>query len=163
MGKIFLALVLLGTLGLADTLVLTDGTVLDGRLAGVSATTLSFVLAGAPSVFPLERVSRITLDFAADPKPRVDQRQWSRALSQVQREFLTCRNIREGLVAAGLVFLGFGQWLNSRGYGLFGNMLTAFGGISVLWGLGMPRPGCEVPAARLRALLYIGLEHGWLY
>lgn len=163
MRKVLLALALFGLLGLADTLVLTDGTVLEGRLSGVTATALSFSTSGGVLTFPLERVSRISLDFEADPKPRLAERTWSRALGQVQREFWTCRYMRQGLVVAGLAFIGFGQWLNSLGYGVFGNMLTALGGLSILWGLSMPQPGCEVLAARLRALLYIGLEHGWLY
>ncbi len=163
MGKVLLALVALGFVGLADTLVLSDGTTFEGRLSGVTSTTLSFTTASGIMTWPLEKVSRISLDFGADPKARVDQRAWSRALGQVQREFWTCRYMRQGLVLAGFVFIGFGQWLNYLGYGVFGNMLTAFGGISILWGLSMPQPGCEIPAARLRTLLYIGLEHNWLY
>ncbi len=163
MRKVLLALALFGLVGWADTLVRTDGTVLEGRLSGVTATTLSFSTPGGVWTFPLEEVSRISLDFGADPKPRLEQRAWSRALGQVQREFWTCRYMRHGLVLAGLAFIGFGQWLSSLGYGVFGNMLTALGGLSILWGLSMPQPGCEVPAARLRTLLYIGLEHGWLY
>lgn len=163
MVKLFLALTLLGLLGWADTLVLTDETVLEGRLVGLTATTLSFSVGGIPQVLPLERVTRITLDLRSDPRPRVEERQWSRALGQAQRAFLTCRYLRQGLVLAGFAFVGFGQWLNVLGYEVFGNMLTAFGGISFLWGVSMPPPGCEVPAGRLRALLYIGLEHGWLY
>jgi len=163
MWKFFVAFVLLGFVGLADTLVLTDGTTLDGRLSGVTATTLSFSTATGVVTLPLEKVSRISLDFGSDPKPRMDQRIWARALGQVQREFWTCRYIRQGLVIAGLTFIAFGQWLNFLGYGMFGNMLTAFGGLSILWGLSMPQPGCETVAARLRTLLYIGLEHNWLY
>lgn len=163
MRKVILALAFLSVAGLADTLVLMDGTTLTGRLSGLTASTLSFTTATGAVTIPLEEVNRITLDFKGDPKPRLDQRLWSRVLGQVQREFLTCRYIRPGLVFGGLIFIGFGQWLNFLGYGLFGNMLTAFGGLSILWGLSMPQPGCEIPAARLRTLLYIGLEHGWLY
>lgn len=163
MWKALLALAFLGLMGFADTVVLTDGTVLTGRVSGVTATTLSFTLATGVVSFPLEQVNRITLDFSSDPTPRLDRRHWSRALGQVQREFFACRYVRDGLVVAGLAFIGFGQWLCYVGYNLFGNMLTAFGGISILWGLSMPAPGCETPASRLRALLYLGLEHGWLY
>ncbi|MCS7240610.1 MAG: hypothetical protein NZ651_05130 [Candidatus Bipolaricaulota bacterium] len=163
MGKALLALAILGVIGLADTLVLTDGTVLEGRVSGVTATTISFTLASGAVSFPLEKVTRVTLDFSGDPTPRMERRQWSRVLGQVQREFFACRYLQEGLVVAGLAFIGFGQWLNFLGYNLFGNMLTAFGGISILWGLSMPAPGCETPASRLRTLLYLGLEHGWLY
>lgn len=163
MWKVVVVLSFLGVLGLADTLVLRDGTVLEGRLSGISPTELSFVAAGEAVRVRLEEVSRIALDLAADPKARVDRRAWSRALGQAQREFWNCRNLRPGVVLAGLVFIGFGQFLNALGHEPFGHLLTAVGGLAVLFGLSMPAPGCDVPAARLRALLYIGLEHGWLY
>lgn len=163
MGKVVLALILLGFLGWADTLVLTDGTVWEGRLMGATAEDLSFSSEVGTIRVPLEKVHRILLDFGADPKPRMEEKAWSRALGQLQREFFNCRYFRHGLVLAGLALIGFGQWLNFLGYDIFGNMITTLGGIGILWGLTMPKPGCEVPAARLRTLLWIGLEHGWLY
>ncbi len=163
MGKVLVFLSLVSVLAWADTLVLTDGTTLEGRLTGVTHAALYFSTSTATLTLPLEGVQRLTLDFQADPKPRLDQRSWSRALGQVQREFTTCRYMRQGLVIMGLVFIGFGQWLNYQGQSLFGNMLIALGSLSILWGLGMSTPNCEVPAARLRTLLWIGLEHGWLY
>ncbi len=163
MGKVILALCLLGFLGWADTLVLSEGAVLTGRLTGITSADLSFATAAGTVRIPLEKVNRIALDFGADPQPRLEEQAWSRALGQVQREFFNCRYLRHGLVVAGLALIGFGQWLNFLGHNMFGNMLTAFGGIGILWGLSMPKPACEVPAARLRTLLWIGLEHGWLY
>ena len=159
MRTAILAIFLLGFAALADTLVLLDGTVLEGRVEGVSSTALRF--SGAQ--IPLEKISRVTLDLAADPKPRVRRADWSRALGQVQRELWNCRNLRQGMVLAGLLFIGFGQWLNAVGYEPAGHLVSLLGALGMLWGLSMPQPGCEIPAARLRTLLYLGLEHGWLY
>jgi len=157
------AVFLLGFVALADTLVLVDGTALEGRLVGVSPTVLLFSGASGVAQIPLEKVSRVTLDLASDPKPRVARADWSRALGQAQRELWNCRNLRQGTVLAGLLFIGFGQWLNTLGYAPAGHLLSLLGALGVLWGLSVPQPGCEIPAARLRTLLYIGLEHGWLY
>jgi len=157
------AVFLLGFVALADTLVLVDGTALEGRLVGVSPTVLLFSGASGVAQIPLERVSRVTLDLASDPKPRVARADWSRALGQAQRELWNCRNLRQGTVLAGLLFIAFGQWLNTLGYAPAGHLLSLLGALGVLWGLSMPQPSCEIPAARLRTLLYIGLEHGWLY
>lgn len=157
------AVLLLGFLALGDTLVLVDGTVLDGRLVGVSLTSLLFAGESGVVELPLEKIGRITLDLASDPKPRVARADWSRALGQAQRELWNCRNFRQGTVLAGLLFIGFGQWLNALGYQPAGHLVSLLGALGVLFGLSMPQPGCEVPAARLRTLLYIGLEHGWLY
>jgi len=163
MRTAILAIFLLGFAALADTLVLVDGTVLEGRVEGVSSTALRFSGATGLLQIPLEKISRVTLDLAADPKPRVRRADWSRALGQVQRELWNCRNLRQGMVLAGLLFIGFGQWLNALGYEPAGHLVSLLGALGMLWGLSMPQPGCEIPAARLRTLLYLGLEHGWLY
>lgn len=163
MRKVLVALAILSIAGFADTVFLRDGTVLEGRLSGVSTTALLFETDLGRRSIPLEDVTRISLDFSSDPTPRFSRTTWSRALGQVQREFFNCRYIRHGLVLAGLSLIGFGQWLDILGYNVFGNMLKALGGISILFGLSMPESGCEIPAARLRTLLYIGLEHNWLY
>ncbi|MFN3346707.1 MAG: hypothetical protein ACK42E_02720 [Candidatus Bipolaricaulaceae bacterium] len=163
MRKALVLLVWLGVAALADTLVLSDGTVWTGRVQGLTSTQLGFLVGGEMRWVPLEAVYRLSLDLARDPKPRVDSRLWSRVFGQAQRELWNCRYFREGLVLAGLAFLGAGQWLASLGYSPFGELLTALGALGLLYGLGAPRPDCSVPAARLRTLLYLGLEHGWLY
>lgn len=163
MRKVLFFLVWLGVAALADTLVLSDGTVWSGRVQGLTAAQLGFLVGGEMRWVPLEAVQRLSLDLVSDPKPRVDPRLWSRIFGQAQRELWNCRYFREGLVLAGLVFLGAGQWLVSLGYSPFGELITALGALGLLYGLGAPRPACQVPAARLRTLLYLGLEHGWLY
>ncbi|MCS7217100.1 MAG: hypothetical protein NZ924_05455 [Candidatus Bipolaricaulota bacterium] len=155
--------VVAGLAGWADTLVLSDGTVLTGRVQGLTPTQLGFLTAEGLRWVALEDVQRLALDLGEDPRPRVDRRAWSRALGRAQRELWTCQYFREGLVLAGLLFLGAGQWLVSLGHGSFGGLLTALGALGLLYGLGSARPDCSLPAARLRTLLYLGLEHGWLF
>jgi len=50
--RLFVALALLGFVGLADILVLTDGITLDGRLSGVTSATLSFTTATGVVTLP---------------------------------------------------------------------------------------------------------------
>lgn len=163
MAKIFVILSLVSLLAWADTLVLKDGTVLEGRLTGLTTTILYFSTPTGQVSFPLEQVQKLTLEFQNDPEPRLERRTWSRVFGEVQRSFTTCRYMRQGLVIGGLGFIGFGQWLCQQGQDLAGNLVTALGGLSILWGLSMPQPSCEALGARLRTLLWIGLEHGWLY
>lgn len=163
MRKILVFLALAGVVAWADTLVLSDGTTLSGRVQGLVSTSLGFVSAEGMYWIPLEEIQRVSLDLAADPEPRVDKRLWSKILGQTQRELWSCWYFREGLVLAGLLFIGAGQWLVTLGYSPFGQLLTALGALSVLYGLGAPQPACHIPAARLRTLLYLGLEHGWLF
>lgn len=163
MRKVLVLLAWLGVVALADTLVLSDGTVWTGRVQGLTATHLGFQVGGETRWVPLEGVLRLSLDLAMDPKPRVDPRVWSRIFGQAQRELWSCQHFREGLVLAGLIFLGAGQWLASLGHSPFGELLTALGALGLLYGLSSPRPYCQIPAARLRTLLYLGLEQGWLF
>lgn len=163
MRKAFVLLVCVGLAAWADTLVLSDGTVLTGRVQGLTPAQLGFLTPEGLRWIPLEQVQRLSLDLAGDPQPRVDRGLWSRLLGQAQRELWTCRYFREGLVLAGLLFLGAGQWLVSLGHSPFGELLTALGALGVLYGLASPRPDCQIPAARLRTLLYLGLEQGWLF
>lgn len=163
MRKVLLLVLGLSLAAWADTLVLSDGTVLQGRVQGLTSTQIGVLGGEGLRWVPLEQVQRLSLDLAVDPKPRVDPRLWSRLLGQAQRELWTCRYFREGLVLAGLLFLGAGQWLVGLGHSPFGELLTALGALGVLYGLASPRPDCQIPAARLRTLLYLGLEHGWLF
>lgn len=152
----------LGSNALADTLVLTDGEVLQGKLTGLTSTELVFLTSQGALSFPLAEVGRVEIDWAEDPKPRVEKATWERALAKAQRDLTSCRYVRQGLVLGGLAFVAGGYWLGSLGYGAPAQLISGLGAIGTMLGLISPAPSCEVQAARLRLLLQIGLDHNWL-
>lgn len=149
---------------LADTLHLKDGRALAGELTGVTATALSFRLAGGNlASFPLAEVARVEIDWGANPNPRLKRADWQKAIAKAQRELLSCRRARQGLVLGGLLFVGGGAWLTHQGFETFGGVISALGAVATALGIITPTPACPVQEARVKVLARIGLDHDWFY
>lgn len=147
----------------ADTLHLKGGQKVTGELCGVTAGSLQWCATGGiQASFPLTDVARV--EFSADPVvvPRVSEAEWRKAMGSAQRELTSCRSARYGLILGGLAFVGGGYWLGLQGYEA-GNLVIALGVVAVGLGAIAPNPRCPSSEAKVKTLVRIGLDHGWLY
>jgi len=152
-----------GVSACADILHLKDGQRVTGELHGVTASSLQWRgPGGIPMSFPLTDVARV--EFSVDPVvvPRVSEAEWRKAMGSAQRELTSCRSARYGLILGGLAFVGGGYWLGLRGYEA-GNLVIALGVVAAGLGVIAPTPRCPWPEERVKALVRIGLDHGWLF
>ena len=148
----------------ADTLVLTDGSQLQGKLVGVNEFYLYFTGSdGVEGVVPIYHVRSITLDWTTDPEPRIGEGEWLSAIAKARHDLEGCRTAKWGVVLGGLLFIGGGWWLGNLGYGEFGELLMGLGAVATLLGVVAPPPTCASPLHRVEILARIGLEHGWIY
>lgn len=148
----------------ADTLVLTDGSQLQGELVGVDEFYLYFMTsAGVEGAVAISQVRSITLDWTADPEPRIGEGEWLSAIATARRDLEGCRTAKWGVALGGLLFIGGGWWLGNLGYGEFGELLMGLGAVATLLGVVAPPPTCAAPLHRVEILTRIGLEHGWIY
>jgi len=155
--------VLVGVTACADTLHLKTGQKVSGELCGVTADSVAWcTVGGLQAKFPLADVARI--EFGVDPTvvPRVSEAEWRKAIGRAQRELVSCRSARYGLILGGLAFVGGGYWLGIQGYEA-GNFIIALGAVAAGLGVIAPNPRCPVQEERVKNLTRIGLDHGWLY
>ncbi len=155
--------VLMGVSACADTLHLKTGQKVLGELCGVTATSVQWCAVGGIQVaFPLADVARV--EFTADPTvtPRVAEANWRKAVGRAHRELVSCRSARYGLIFGGLAFVGGGHWLGSQGHEA-GNLLVALGIVATGLGVIAPNPRCPAQEEKVKTLVRIGLDHGWLY
>lgn len=154
---------MVGVSACADTLHLKSGRALVGELCGVTADAVLWcAVGGMKASFALTDVARV--EFTADPvvAPRVSQPEWRKAMGSAQRELTSCRSARYGLILGGLAFVGGGYWLGLQGYEA-GNLVIALGAVAAGLGVIAPNPRCLSQEDRVRTLVRIGLDHGWLY
>lgn len=160
---VWVFVLLAGVVAHADTLVLKSGERVTGELCGVTPDAVVWCAAGGVRVvFPLGEVARV--EFAADPTvaPRVSEADWRTAMGRAWRQLASCRSARQGLILGGLAFVAGGYWLSSQGYEA-GNIIVALGAVATGLGVIAPNPRCPGPEERVKALVRIGLDHGWLY
>ncbi|MCD5409032.1 hypothetical protein LR090_07470 [Candidatus Bipolaricaulota bacterium] len=168
MIRSFVALAFLAALvavgAAADTLILTDGSQLQGELVGVDEFYLYFTTSdGVEGAVAISHVRSITLDWTANPEPRIGEGEWLSAMAKARHALEGCRSAKWGVVLGGLVFIGGGWWLGNLGYGEFGELLMGLGAVATLLGVVAPSPTCAAPLHRVAILTRIGLEHGWIY
>jgi len=157
-------LLLTGGVVLADTLFMTDGTAVHGELVGLDASHIYFTPEGGVErrVF-LSQVRSISLDWGANPEPRVSHDEWLSAVSKTRLELTNCRRAKQGTIVGGLLFIAGGYWLGSQGHGPFGDLVMGLGAVVTLLGVTSPQPTCDQALHRVEILTRIGLEHGWIY
>ncbi len=154
---------LVGVSACADTLHLKSGQSVAGELCGVTAGSVKWCATGGiQASFPLTDVVRV--EFSTDPVvvPRVSEAEWRKAMGSAQRELTSCRSARYGLILGGLAFVGGGYWLGLQGYEA-GNLVIALGAVAAGLGVIAPNPRCPTQEGKVRTLVRIGLDHGWLY
>jgi len=157
-------LLLTGGVALADTLLMADGTTVQGELVGLDAFHLYFAPeGGGKKGVPLSQVRSISLDWEANPEPRVSHDEWLSAISKARLELANCRRAKQGTIVGGLLFIAGGYWLGSQGHGPFGDLIMGLGAVVTLLGVASPQPTCDQPLHRVEILTKIGLEHGWVY
>lgn len=160
---LWVVLILVGVSACADTLHLKGGQTVAGELCGVTADAVVWCAGGGLQVrFPLGDVLRV--EFSGEPTvvPRVTEAEWRKAMGRTQRELISCRSARYGLLLGGLAFVAGGYWLGLRGYEA-GNLIMALGAVSAGLGVIAPNPRCPGVEERVKILTRIGLDHGWLY
>jgi len=160
---LWVVLFLVSVSACADTLYLKSGQKVAGELCGVTADSVVWCAVGGLKVqFPLGDVARV--EFSVDPGavPRVTESAWRKAMGRAQRELVSCRSARYGLVLGGLVFVAGGYWLGLQGSEA-GNVIMALGAVAAGLGVIAPNPRCPGVEERVKALARIGLDHGWLY
>lgn len=154
---------LVGATACADTLHLKSGQRVAGELCGVTADSVKWCATGGLQVsVPLTEVARV--EFSIDPVvvPRLTEAEWRRALGRAQRELTSCRTARYGLILGGLAFMGGGYWLGLQGHEV-GSVVIALGVVATGLGVVAANPRCPAPEERVKTLIRIGLDHGWLY
>jgi len=112
-------LLLTGGVALADTLLMTDGTTVQGELVGLEA----------------------------NPEPRVSYDEWFSAISKTRLKLMNCRRAKQGTIVGGLLFIAGGYWLGSQGHGPFGDLIMGLGAVVTLLGVTSPQPTCDQPPA----------------
>ncbi|MCX7749975.1 MAG: hypothetical protein N2320_00080 [Candidatus Bipolaricaulota bacterium] len=156
-------LVLVGVSAWADTLYLKSGQKIAGELCGVTADAVAWCAAGGLKVtFLLSDVARV--EFSTDPTlvPRLTEAEWRKAMGRAQRELVSCRTARAGLILGGLAFVAGGYWLGVQGHAT-GNVILALGTVAAGLGVVAANPRCPAQEERVKVLTRIGLDHGWLY
>lgn len=159
----WVVVLVVGVAACADTLYLKTGQSMAGQLCGVTGEAVVWCAAGGIRIkVPLEDVVRV--EFSVDPmvSPRLAEREWRKAMGRAQRELISCRAARYGLILGGLAFVAGGYWLGVQGYEA-GGVLLALGTVAAGLGLISPSPRCPLPESRVKTLTRIGLDHGWLY
>ncbi|GAB4304832.1 MAG: hypothetical protein Kow0097_02380 [Candidatus Bipolaricaulota bacterium] len=154
---------LMGVSTFADTLHLESGQTVEGELCGVTASSIQWCAGeGLALSFALVDVARV--EFAGDPmaSPRVAEGDWRKAMGQAQRALTSCRTARFGLILGGLAFVGGGYWLGVQGHDA-GRFLIALGTVAAGLGVIAANPRCPTQEERVKVLVRIGLDHGWLY
>lgn len=152
-----------GATACADTLYLKSGQKISGELCGVTPDAVAWCAAGGLQVkFPLADVARV--EFSADPTlvPRVTEAEWRKAMGRAQRDLVSCRTARAGLILGGLAFVAGGYWLGLQGQET-GNVVIALGVVATGLGVIAANPRCPAQEERVKVLTRIGLDHGWLY
>ncbi|HEU67812.1 MAG TPA: hypothetical protein ENN53_01065 [Candidatus Acetothermia bacterium] len=154
---------LIGASAFADTLHLKTGQTVAGELCGVTASSIQWCAGeGLPLSFALLDVARVEFDGDPIASPRLTVGEWKKAMGQAQRELTSCRTARLGLILGGLAFVGGGYWLGQQGHEA-GNFLIALGTVAAGLGVIATNPRCPAQEERVKVLVRIGLDHGWLY